>query len=366
MDRNDGPGGATSTVSGRGREREDTGRLATEWSSPFMPDDDGDYSPTDVPFRGSGGGAPRRVSRFVVFVGWMMMLFGLLVLLGGVFGGLNLRGEDAVSSPAPRVLQVSANPTVHIESGLGDVLIIPNLKSNEVEVSYTVKVHHFSRGLAQAALAQQAPEVSQNGSDSVNIRMTEGNSFDGGPFGWAAQRRVSLVVKMPVNATLDLDVSAGGVTVDGLTGKLNAQVNAGGLQVTNAKLADGSTFKVNAGGLSFDGELQPDASILVEVTAGGAELVLPPTTNARLEAQATSGGIDAPGWPANLQETHSRNNSTISGNLQLGTATPKSVIKVQVTAGGVSIRPHSPETIPSRPQLPSVAPIPSIAPIPVR
>jgi len=301
----------------------------------------------------------------VVFVGWMMMLFGLVVLLGGVFGGLNMRGADAISSPPPQVLQVSANPKVHIESGLGDVLIVPNLNGNQVEVSYTVKVHQFSRGLAEAALAQQAPEISQNGPDSVNIRMLDGTPFGDDPVNWATQRRVSLVVKLPVNATLDLDVSAGAVTVDGLTGKLNAQVNAGGLQLTNVKLADGSSFKVNAGGLSFDGELQPDASITVEVHAGGAGLVLPPTTNARLEAQATSGGIDAPGWPANLQETRTHGTTTVAGSLQLN-ATPKSVIKVQVTAGGVSISPRSTESGPARTKLPSappIQPIPSIPPM---
>lgn len=357
MEGNDGPHGATSTVSGRGRGREDTEKLTTEWSSPFMPDD-GDTSPTDVPFQG-GGGAPRRVSRFVVFVGWMMMAFGLVVLLGGVFGGLNMLGEDATSNPPPEVFQVSANPKVHIESGLGDVLIVPNPNSNQVEVLYTVKVHHFSPGLAQEALANQSLDVSQAGPDLVNIRMPAGTPFGDGAFGWAVQRHVKLVVKMPANATLDLDVSAGGVTVDGLTGKVNAQVNAGGLQFTNTKLADGSSFRVTAGGLSFDGELQPDASITVEVHAGGAEIVLPPTTNARLEAQATSGGIDVAGWPANLQETHTRGNSSINGNLQLGTTTPKGVIKVQVTAGGVSITPRSAEPLPSRPPLP---PRPSLPP----
>ena len=63
MEGNDRPHGATSTVSGRGRGREDTEKLTTEWSSPFMPDD-GDTKPT---VRNRLKGAANRRGLSIVF-----------------------------------------------------------------------------------------------------------------------------------------------------------------------------------------------------------------------------------------------------------------------------------------------------------
>ena len=335
-----------------------TEKLATEWAMPFIPDD-GDNSPTDVPFRGSGPVPRRPVSGFVVFSGRIMMVFALVVLLGGVFAGFSMRGETATRSLQPRVFSVSGVPTVEIENAVGQVQVVAG-SSDKVEVNANVYVRHMSRGLAEQALEGYAVEASQDpttGKIIVNARNY--SPFGDGDFpGWMTQRSVNLTVTLPANSNIAVKVAAGHTVIDGVTGRVDAEINAGGLELRDVTLADGSRFVVNAGGLDFTGELQPNASIDVNVNAGGAEFALPRTTAARLVANADAGDIDVRGWSTgNIVRTReSDSRVSFAGYLTSDTNT-RSVINVTVHAGGATIYAVTP--YPAEPELPSAPPRPS-------
>src|SRR4051812_15579300 len=100
----------------------DTDRLATEWAMPFIPDDSGN-SPTDVPFT-TARRPQRPVSGCVTFFGRLLMLFGIVVMLGGVYAGFNMMGRTAHRTTDPVIMQVSGVPTVHIENSIGSVQVV--------------------------------------------------------------------------------------------------------------------------------------------------------------------------------------------------------------------------------------------------
>lgn len=368
MNRQDDLRGRTTAAIERGDG--DTERLATEWAMPFIADDTGE-SPTAVPFRGEGRQTRRPVSGFVVFTGRLLMTFGLLVLLLGVFGGVSALGKSAERTLQPQTIAVSGVPTVRIENAIGTVRVIAGA-SDRVQVSGSASVRHISRGLAQEALEGYAVDVDQDPATGVIvIKARSDKPFDGGDFfaGWMMQRSIHLTVAMPASGNLDLNVAAGQTTVEGIAGRVNAEVSAGGLDLVDTKLADGSAFKVNAGSLNFVGELQQDASIDIDVNAGSARLVLPRTTVARLEGRTEAGSISASGWPNPLAWSRSRSgssSSSIGGNLQNTGEASKSVIRATVHAGSIDIigrsavgerkpapvGPAAPQSLPPIPALP--------------
>ena len=237
-------------------------------------------------------------------------------------------------------LQVTGVPTVRIENSVGSVRVVAG-DSNEVEVRAEVHVQHLSQGLAEQALKSYELDVSQDTTTGViAIRAGDSHPFgDGGFFdGMFMHRSVNLTVTMPANANLDLNVAAGRMNVEGITGKVNAEVNAGSLTMINSKLADGSSFDINAGGMYFSGELIPNASIDVTVNAGGAELVLPKETAARLVGTAEAGNVSATGWTGTISDSRIRSddNTRIDGYLTADQAT-KSLITVTVHAGSAEI-----------------------------
>jgi hypothetical protein len=348
MDRNESLRGRTAAALDQGDG--DTERLATEWAMPFLPDDGGN-SPTDVPFR--GGRAPQRpVSGFVTVTGRLMMIFGLLVLLGGVYGGFQMMSRSATSNPEPKVFAVTGVPTVRIENSVGSVRVVAG-NASRVEVRAEVRVQHLSQGLAQQALERYELDADADpATGRIAISAGDGHPFGDGGFldGMFMHRSVSLTVTMPANANLELNVAAGSMNVEGITGKVNAEVNAGSLNMINSRLADGSSFEVNAGGMYFSGELLPNASIDVNVNAGGAELVLPKETAARLVGTADAGSVRANGWTGTIADSRMRSsdNTRIDGYLTADQDT-KSLITVTVHAGAAEITGRS-DRIPTPPQ----------------
>ena len=335
-----------------------TEKLATEWAMPFIPDD-GDNSPTDVPFRGSGPAPRRPVSGFVVFSGRIMMIFALVVLLGGVFAGFSMRGETATRSLQPQVFSVTGVPTVEIKNAVGQVEVVVG-NSDKVELNANVYVRHVSRGLAEQALEGYAVDATQDpATGKITINARNDNPFGDGDFpGWTTQRSVNLTVALPRNSNVAVNVAAGRTVIEGITGRVDAQINAGSLVLADVVLTDGSRFIVNAGAVEFSGDLQPNASIDVEVNAGGAQFGLPRTTAARLVANADAGDIEVRGWSTgNIVRTRESDSRVSLDGYLTSDRNTSSVINVTVHAGGAAIYPTTP--YPTEPEPPSAPPLPS-------
>lgn len=336
----------------------DTERLATEWAMPFIPDDGGN-SPTDVPFA-SARRTQRPVSGCVTFFGRLLMLFGIVVLLGGIYGGFSMMRRDASRVIEPKIFQVAGVPNVRIENSVGRVEVLAGT-TNQIRVAAEVKVDHLSQGLADRAVENYELKIDDSVPGTLVIRGGERNPFDGDDFfaGWMSQRSVDLTVTLPANSNLSFDVAAGSMRVEGITGRVNAVVHAGSLNLTDVTLTDGSTFEVNAGSIYFDGELQPDSHLDVQVHAGSADLFLPRTTDAYLEAHASAGGVRVAGWPGSISRIQTNDETDISGFLT-GNRDTQSLITVNVNAGGVEIIGQTERgavPVPSEP--PSAPPAPS-------
>lgn len=340
----------------------DTQRLATEWAMPFIPDDGGN-GPTDVAF-GGGRGARRQVSGCVAFAGRLLLIFGLVMLLGGVFAGLTMRGTSAQRTLQPQIFPVGGTPTVRIASGFGSVRVVAGA-TDKVEVSATASVRHLSRGLAERALEGYQLDAKPTGANEITIGLPERNPFDGDDVfaGWMAHRSVEVVVTMPATGNLDLKVSAGTTSVSGIGGRITAELNAGSLGLDGVRLADGSSFRVNAGRLELAGELVADASVTIRVNAGGATIVLPRSTDAKLEATANAGNISVSGFPVTPTRIRNSDATLINGYLSQKTDT-RSVITVTVNAGEAEIVGRSSAAAPSVPAAPLAPAAPSAPPAP--
>lgn len=362
MNRNDDLRGRTSAAIEHGKG--DTARLATEWAMPFIPDDSGN-GPTDIPFGGSSTPPrQRRVSGFVLFAGRLMMVGALLVMLGGVFAGLTMRSETRSRTLPPQTFAISGQPTVRIANAIGTVRVIAG-SSDKVEVRASVDVRHLSRGLAERELEGYTVDVAPPDASGLIVINTQDDApFGEGDFssGWFMQRSVNLTVAMPTNGNLELNVAAGSTRVEGITGRIKAEVNAGGLTLRDVQLADGSSFIVNAGGIDFAGALLTDASVDIEVNAGGADFTFPRTTAARLIATADAGDVNVSGWGVQVPRTRESDSRVrYDGYLSSETAT-KSEIRVVVHLGGATIHGASGYS-PTDPATP-IAPIPPVAPDP--
>jgi len=364
MDRNGNLRNRTAAAidSGRG----DTERLATEWAMPFIPEDNS-TSPTDIPFT-TARRSQRPVSGCVTFFGRILMLFGLVVLLSGVYGGFNMLTREAHRTMQPIVKTVSGVPDVVIENSIGNVQVLVGSQP-EVKVVADIEVRHISQGLANEAVDNYELKVDDSEPGTVKITANDLNPFtDDDVFaGWLAHRSVNLTVTVPANSNLAFDVAAGRMNVEGITGRMNAVVHAGSLNLIDVKLADGSTFDVNAGSLFLSGELLPDADLNVIVNAGSAEIELPKSTNAYLNAHANAGSVRANDWPGPVARTRTDEGTNITGSLTSFTGKPNSEITVTVNAGSASISPQSDRTFDiERPSIPSLIPAPSAPPAPSR
>lgn len=350
---------------------------SAEWLNPFMPADDvpdsaangpggrygnepsGRYGAGGPPPSWSGGGAvvgEQQVAWYVPLVGRMLMLFAIGMIVVAVVGGLSGIGVPARDTNTYTVPLTTTNPTIHIESTASNIHIQPIAPggANAVTVVESIEVRNISPTLAQRSLeaARIAEPTISGGIVQITARPREEWSF-------FFQRDVEITVYVPQNATIELDMQAGNATIERLSGRIDATISAGNLDLLTMKIADGSRVVVNAGNVRLEGELLTAASLGVEVNAGNATILLPFTTDARLNATADAGHLDIADWTGLTKPATSgrRGNQpeTISGVLYTD-PNPKSLITIKVHAGNATLRPTNSSTRPPEPE--PVPPLP--------
>jgi hypothetical protein len=144
--------------------------------------------------------------------------------------------------------------------------------------------------------------------------------------GWA----VSYDVYVPRRSDLELRTHNGGISVEGVQGRIDVQALNGGVTLRDVE-GDVRGGTTNGGvTLSLQGDRWVGAGVDLETTNGGVTIVVPERYSARLETETVNGGLNVD-FPITVQGRVGRRVSTT-----LGAGGP--LIRVRTTNGGVNIR----------------------------
>ncbi len=147
---------------------------------------------------------------------------------------------------------------------------------------------------------------------------------------------VSYEIFAPRRTDLALRTTNGGVSVNGLFGRIDVQAVNGGIDL--ADVAGAVRARTTNGGVAvaLAGDAWDGEGLDVESTNGGISISLPPDYSATLSAQTQMGRISAPGVTVRnaRRERGQRTGDQIEGTLGRGGAPLRAV----TTNGGISIR----------------------------
>lgn len=155
---------------------------------------------------------------------------------------------------------------------------------------------------------------------------SDGPEIRGGRRGWY----VSYDIWAPSRTNLNLSSTNGGLTVEGISGRLDLETTNGGIHLAavggdvNAETTNGH-IEVDLEGRRWEGE-----GLRARTTNGGVELIVPEGYNADVEASTTNGGLDFE-FPVTIQGRINKRIST-----KLGDGGP--LLSLATTNGGVSVR----------------------------
>jgi len=210
---------------------------------------------------------------------------------------------------APEALSVNARPNGGISVEAWD----------RGEMLVRAKVHAWadSNGRARELTERIEPGVGASISvDGPKIRADEG---------WS----VSFRIMVPRDTDLDLASTNGGITIEGIRGKLRFQTTNGGIRIED--IGGDVEGKTTNGGVQvvLTGDRWDGKGMEVRTMNGGVKMSIPAGYSAHLETATVNGGLSI-GFPVTVQGKLDR---TLSVDLGGGGAT----IKATTTNGGVRI-----------------------------
>jgi hypothetical protein len=216
--------------------------------------------------------------------------------------------------------------TFRATGGTIDVLARPNggikvegWDRNEIRVRALVQAWAESEDDARRLMGQV--EVKASGSEISS----SGPKTDWDEEHWV----VSFRVNVPRSSDLDLATTNGGITIDGVSGKIRFETTNGG--VTIDELGGDVRGSTTNGGLTvrLGGNTWQGSGLDVETTNGGVTMRIPEGYSARLETGTVNGGLSID-FPITVQGRIDRRITT-----DLGDGGP--TIRARTTNGGVRI-----------------------------
>lgn len=218
---------------------------------------------------------PRRRRRrgwgiLVIAVIVLVVLFGTGYISNSAFGrSAQLPEKSLAVTGTPTVVVHDATGTVHFHSG----------DSNRVVVDATAHGGLFSN------LSTDNVRVTEDASGStILISVSEdGSIFNHG--------NIDLDIALPSTSNIQTTLNAGTLDINGISGQMDVQVNAGTLNFENGKIEGHSTFVDNAGTINFDGALADNGDYHFTNNAGTINVTLPADSSFTLDASADVGKV---------------------------------------------------------------------------
>lgn len=216
---------------------------------------------------------------------------------------------------------------VEVSNVNGKIQVLPS-EGNTVEV--------FAKKIGKASskdLAKQAMDriqiVDSSSGDVIKVETKVDRSNGGGLFSHS-QAQVEYTVRVPARADVKVTTVNGGVEVEGITGRVDAESTNGAVVARDVSgQIEASTTN---GGVDVQLAAVPEGGVKLECTNGGIELSLPSDAKATISARVSNGGIDAEGLNITTRGESSRRR--LDGDLNGGG--PR--IEIEGTNGGISIR----------------------------
>ncbi len=184
-----------------------------------------------------------------------------------------------------------------------------------------------SVGAAQEALGriEIAEEASAGG---IRLETKMPKNTGGGLFSRVSQQ-VNYVVKLPAGAEVVMRTVNGGITLEGLSGRVEAQTTNGAVKARN--ISGPISAATTNGGVEVDLERLAEGGVTLSCTNGGIRLRLPSDAKATLSARVTNGGVSMDGLT--LDKSGDNNRRRLEGRLNGGGAP----VRIEGTNGGISI-----------------------------
>jgi hypothetical protein len=200
----------------------------------------------------------------------------------------------------------------------------------QVRVVVTKRARGLFGGADESDLERVQVAVTQTG-DTIHIDAESGERWS-----FLKQVSIDLEVTAPAATGVDLRLNAGNARLEGITGSVRAELNAGNLDLSDVVCTGVSRLTLNAGTLTLRGALAAGASLEAHVNAGNVRFILPADTAASVEARTTAGAIHT-----TAEQLHvSRQFASASASGRLGPATsaaPRATLRAQVDAGNITL-----------------------------
>ena len=277
--------------------------------------------------------ARRRGPRwFVWLIGCVLavVLIALLAcaLVGGLVVGIvfKLANEVTASATSTQSFVVSDIPALDIHNAAGRVQVQSGAPG-VVSVQITKNTRDTSQSAAQAGLDTITVTATQTG----NL-ITITTDFQDASF-FASSSTVNLLITVPPTANIAADVTAGNIEVDGVSGLLEITGDAGTATLQDVATADGSRIHLTTGSVILRGVIPTNATVDIAVSTGNVTLQLPADTQTRLDARTNIGAIQINGWP--LAPTRMNSVGAVA-NGALG-AQPSGTLHIRVDTGDITV-----------------------------
>lgn len=216
---------------------------------------------------------PRRRRRWL----WALVVIVVILALLGGFGALGSTVFSTTTAFPQNTFQVSTEPHVVIKDPAGSVTIHTG-SNNVVQVSGTEQTGLFSKPDAIGYTARQIGNTIEVDVNDSGISFVDG--------------RVNVNITLPSLSDIQATVNAGSMNIDGVSGLMNIQANAGSIDFRDGTLKGGSSFQANAGSIRFDGSLDPNGgSYGFKANAGSIDITLPADSSFTLDATTNAGSV---------------------------------------------------------------------------